>query len=415
MTVHPILAALRKHKAGATLIALQIALTLAIVCNAIFIIGQRAERIARPTGLAEDTVFLVTQQWVGSFDMADSTAVEKLDAMQREDIAALRSMPDVASVASISTLPLLNSSTDASIGTRPDQQQSDARTVFYFGDQGMLSALGLRLVAGRAFEAGDITHQATGDPHEPSVVIVTQTLATKLFPQGDALGKRIYFNASNKPAVIVGEVERLQVSTTHGWAKNFTWNSTLVPIRLDANTSSYAVRARPGRLDAAMKAVPPTLYEVNPMRVLTDQSVRSFADIRAEAYRSDLGMAILMGVICLILLAVTAAGIVGLSSFWVAQRTRQIGMRRALGARKRDILHYFQIENLLIASGGAIPGVMLTVILNVWLMSHYEMTRLPLSYVVIGVAMVLVLGQLAVFIPARRASRVPPVAAMRSA
>ena len=65
MTLHPILAALRKHKAGVVLISLQIALTLAIVCNAIFIIGQRIERVNRPTGLDENDLLLVSQQWVG--------------------------------------------------------------------------------------------------------------------------------------------------------------------------------------------------------------------------------------------------------------------------------------------------------------------------------------------------------------
>src|SRR5690606_27794971 len=105
-------------------------------------------------------------------------------------------------------------------------------------------------------------------------------------------------------------------------------------------------------------AATPALYKVNPMRVLDDESVLSFGEIRAKAYRADRGMAILMGVVCLILLCVTAAGIVGLTSFWVGQRHRQIGVRRALGARKVDILHYFQIENLLIAGTGVVLGVL---------------------------------------------------------
>jgi len=150
------------------------------------------------------------------------------------------------------------------------------------------------------------------------------------------------------------------------------------------------------------------------MRVLDDHSVRSFAEIRARAYRADVGMAILMSVICLILLAVTAAGIVGLTSFWVGQRRRQIGVRRALGARKVDILHYFQLENLLIAGIGAVIGILLAVALNLWLITRFEMDRMPVIYVVIGVLAVLALGQAAVFVPARRASNVPPLAATRA-
>jgi putative ABC transport system permease protein len=151
------------------------------------------------------------------------------------------------------------------------------------------------------------------------------------------------------------------------------------------------------------------------MRVLDDdESIKSFADIRASAYRADVGMAVLMGVVCLILLCVTAAGIVGLTSFWVGQRHRQIGVRRALGARKIDILHYFQIENLLIAGVGVVLGVLMAVGLNMWLMTHYEMTRIPVLYVLTGVLAMLAIGQAAVFVPARRASNVPPVVATRA-
>ncbi|NUO72999.1 MAG: FtsX-like permease family protein [Frateuria sp.] len=415
MNLHPMIAALRKHKAGVVLIALQIALTLAIVCNAIFIIGQRVQRVNRPTGLDENNLMLVSQQWVGAPSGDQPGDVDKLDSLQQADLAALRGMPDVVSVAPINSLPLLNSSWNGSAALKPgtDLRSGNARTTFYFGDDRMLATLGLKLVAGRAFTAADVQHRGFRDQSEPSIVIVTRALADKLFPQG-AVGKVMYLDGSSTPTTIIGVVERLQVPGTGSWTNGFVWNATLEPIRLDANFSRYAIRTKPGRLQAAMKAVTPTLYGVNPLRVLDDDSVKSFADIRAEAYRADVGMAVLMGVVCLILIGVTAAGIVGLTSFWVGQRHRQIGVRRALGARKVDILHYFQAENLLIAGVGALIGVLLAIGLNLWLMHHYEMDRLPVLYVLAGVAAVLVLGQAAVFAPARRASNVPPVVATRS-
>jgi putative ABC transport system permease protein len=418
MKLHPILAALRKHKAGTVLIALQIALTLAIVCNAVFIIGQRIDRVNRTTGLDEGDLFLVSQQWVGAPNSDSADGVEKLDAMQREDLAALRQLPDVASVAPINSLPLLNSSWTGSVSHKPGAQlggKGNTRTAYYFTDEQMLSTLGVRLVAGRAFNAGDVQHQGFRDQRDRPVAIITQQLADKLFPKGDAVGKVMYTDGSNAPTTIIGVVARMQIPATASWGNDFAWYSTLIPTRLDANFARYAVRAKPGRLDAAMRAVAPTLYKVNPMRVLDDDSVKPFSEIRARAYRADVGMAILMGVICLILLCVTAAGIVGLTSFWVGQRHRQIGVRRALGARKIDILRYFQIENLLIAGVGVVIGVLLSLGLNMWLMSHYEMTRIPVLYVLTGVLAMLAIGQAAVFAPARRASNVPPVVATRAA
>ncbi|MGH8600407.1 MAG: hypothetical protein ACRET1_07075, partial [Burkholderiales bacterium] len=132
MTVHPLIAALRKHKAGVVLIALQIALTLAIVCNAIFIISQRVERIRRPTGIDENNLFVILQSWVGAPTGDDPASIDQLDAMQRTDVATLRGLPDVQSAIAINSLPLLNSTWSGSIGLKPDQQNQTAHAAFYF-------------------------------------------------------------------------------------------------------------------------------------------------------------------------------------------------------------------------------------------------------------------------------------------
>jgi putative ABC transport system permease protein len=246
------------------------------------------------------------------------------------------------------------------------------------------------------------------------VVIVSKPVADKLFPRGGALGKTIY--QDGKPATIVGIIERLQTPTTQAWGSTWAYNSVLEPVRLDGASASYAVRARPGREQAVMREARKALLAVNPLRVMPESwGIQSLSQIRAKVYRADQAMALLMGTICVILLGVTAAGIVGLTSFWVGQRHKQIGVRRALGARKADIVRYFQVENLLVAGGGVVLGVALAALLNVWLMAHYAMPRLPSGYVVVGALALLVLGQLAVWVPARRASCVPPVVATRAA
>jgi putative ABC transport system permease protein len=416
MTLHPLLAALRRHKAGVVLIALQIALTLAIVCNAVFIIGSRIERIHRPSGLNESDLFMVSQHWVGAPTGDDQATTDKLDSMLLADLATLRNLPDVESVTPINSLPLANSTWSGGVSTKPDEKNEPAHVAYYFGGKDMLKTLGAHLVAGRDFTDDEIRHQAARAPNVTPITIITQALADKLFPDHDALGKAVYFDGGKTPATIVGILERLQTPSVESWANDFAWNTALVPTRLDSTSSRYAVRAKPGRLNEAMNAATQALYKANPMRVfyLDGKGARSFSDIRANTYRADRGMAILMGVICLILLAVTGAGIVGLTSFWVGQRHKQIGVRRALGARKVDILRYFQTENLLIAGGGALAGIVLAIGLNLWLMHRFEMDRIPVAYVLLGVAVVLALGQLAVFAPARRAANVPPVVATRS-
>ena len=410
MSVHPMISALRKHKAGVILIVLQVALTLAIVCNAIFIIGARIERIARPTGLDEADLFLVTQQWVGLGASADN--MERLDAMQREDLATLRGLPEVASVAPISSLPLLDSAAwNSAVDLKPNQANPTAKANVYFSDDAVLSTLGMRLLAGRAFEADDVGHRPFGDSAAPAVVIVSQDLADRLYPAGDAVGQGIYLDGNATASRIVGVASRLQTPGPNDYGAYY---SVLVPARFNSTFSRYAVRARPGQREAAMKAASSALFRTNGQRVIADDGIQAYADIRQQAYRADIGMAMLMAGVSLILLGVTAAGIFGLTSFWVDQRKRQIGVRRALGARRRDILSYFQLENLLIVGAGAAVGVALAVALNLLLISRYEMTRLPVAYVLLGVVLVISLSQLSTFIPARKAAKVEPASAIRS-
>src|SRR5690606_27202729 len=132
-------------------------------------------------------------------------------------------------------------------------------------------------------------------------------------------------------------------------------------------------------------------------------------------YAQDRTMVWLLVVVCLALLVVTALGIIGLASFWVQQRTRQIGVRRALGATRGQILRYFQTENFLLTTAGIALGMMLAFALNQFLMGRYELPRLPLAYLPIGAIALWLLGQLAVLGPARRAASVSPAIATRSA
>jgi putative ABC transport system permease protein len=411
MRAHPIVAALSRHKAAALLIVLQIALTLAIVANALFIIGQRLERMGRPTGIDEHDLIRILQQWPAAPTGNDAAAIEQLDALQRTDLATLRSLPDVQNVAASTSIPLLYGYTAGAITLDANQKGLSVHAAYYYGDQYLRATLGLHLIAGRDFDASEIRH-GRAEPGSP-VIIVSQTVADALFPNGNALGKTVY--QDGKPSTIVGIVERLQ--TPRRSDSSWAYNSVLEPLRADDAYAGYVVRARPGREQAAMREARTALFAVNPLRLMPEPSagLHAFSEIRARAYRPDRGMALLMTVVCTILLCVTAAGIVGLTSFWVGQRYRQIGVRRALGARRLDILLYFQLENLLIAGGGVVGGTLLAFGLNAWLMTHYEMAHLPLIYVATGAVAMLVLGQAAVLVPARRASHVSPVVATRSA
>jgi putative ABC transport system permease protein len=140
---------------------------------------------------------------------------------------------------------------------------------------------------------------------------------------------------------------------------------------------------------------------------------RTYDEVRRSFFGNDRAMAGTLAGVIAAMLAITALGIAGLTSFWVAQRRRTIGVRRALGATRRDILRYFQTENFLLATLGISLGMGLAYGVNLLLMQHYELPRLPSVYLPAGAIALWLIGQLAVLGPALRAAAVPPVVATR--
>jgi len=408
--IRPILSALRRHKAGTLLIALQIALTLAIVCNALFIIQQRLANLSAASGVDEANVFVIANMWA---DLGQST--EQVDAQVRADLLALRQLPAVREATPASGYPLRGGGWDNFITMTPDQTTPTTDAAVYTGDEHFIDALGLKLVAGRNFRPDEVIVMGTQQAITPPTAIVSKALADRLFPDGNALGKSFYAMGAT-PSTIVGIVDPLHRQGVDQWSNTYAGQALIWPMRADDSRGIYyIVRARPGQLAGAMREAPKALFAQSRLRIIDpEDGVQDYATIRHKVYDRDRGMAILMGIICTVLLAITAAGIVGLTSFWVGQRRKQIGVRRALGARQRDILAYFLTENFLISATGVVLGAVLAIAFNLWTVTRFEMSHMSMAYVGVGVVVLLLLGQGAVLAPALRASRVSPVEATRS-
>ena len=406
LQIKPILAALKRHRAGTILIVLQIALTLAIVCNALFIIKQRVARMSRPTGMIESNLLTVQNHWAG-VDTA------KIPSLTEADLLALRQLPGVEDAAQASAFPLLESGADEGIRIDPNRKRWISLAAEYFVDDHALATMGVQLIAGRNFRADEIHVVDPAAERSLPEVIITKALADMLYPGSSALGKPIYIgNNSPSPSTVIGIVNQLQTPfpTAH-----FVDCAVLLPALLAGSDGNYLIRSKPGQLAAVAKEAQAALIKLNRLRVFPpDGGIRTFAVVRDQAYESDRGIAIMLGAICVVLLIITGAGIVGLTSFWVGQRRKQIGVRRALGATRGDILSYFLTENFLISLGGLLIGTVLAISLSEWLVIRFEMERLSMPYLLASAAVLLLLGQAATLTPALRASRVPPAEATRS-
>jgi putative ABC transport system permease protein len=416
MQVLPILWALRRRKGGALVVALQITLTLAVVSNSLSLIEERLSHMARPTGLVEEDLLTVRNTWIG----VESTETASLT---RADLDALRQLPGVEDATAMSYFPLRERGWDEYIRLDPNSKERIGHAAIYPADDHSLRTLGVSLIAGRNFRPEEIVTRGMDAFGSPSVVIVSQSLANLVFPGRSALGKSIYLNinSDHSPSLIVGIVQRLVAPWGESFADAFFNNSVLVPFQVVEPTSYYLVRARAGQAHSVQEALRDTLFSVHRMRVVPERSaissvsgIRNFSEVRASAYKNDRGVAVVMGVICAVTLVITAAGIVGLTSFWVAQRRRQIGIRRALGATRFDIVVYFLTENMLISSAGILGGATLGMLLNLRLMNHFAIQRMSPLYMLFSVAIVLLLGQFATLVPAVQAAQVSPAEATRS-
>jgi putative ABC transport system permease protein len=403
MGFRPILSAMRRNKFGALLIATQMAVTLAFLANALTLVEQRIAWSDRPSGLDEANIFVIHSETVD--DARD------LAARQADDVDALRALNGVADAYATNMYPLEGGGWIETVNLTADQKTPTAFAAHYMGDDHALHTMGLKLVAGRNFTPDEIVNRTENDLPMPSGFIVTKALAAKLFPQGNALGQPIFIE-NEKPIAIIGIVDRLQGPMTDatGFDSTYSENSVLTPYRLIGERNVYMVRVQPGQLNAVMKAAEQKLMQLQGNRIVQSQSM---PDVRADAYRGDHGLIVLLTSICVALLVVTAFGIIGLTSYWVAQRRQQIGIRRALGATRQGIVRYFQTENFMIAAAGAAVGIAFAIALNLWMVRSFEMVRMDNSRALIGALIILLLGQFAVLWPAFRAASIPPALATR--
>lgn len=403
MQICPILVALRRHRLATLLIAFEIALACAVLCNACFLIANRIDLLHVQSGV--DEASLATVQLTG---YEDSQAVD----LNARVLSGLRNIPSMQSVTVLNSIPFGARRGTAGITLDMAGKHFGGVVEFYVGGPGSLQALGVHVTAGRGPQDDDFRPFEGLMPGDASVQI-THSLAEHLWPGTNPLGKELWLDKMHYR--VVGVIDHLVRPDPSGWPGESKDWSIFVPAQPGKLLAgSYLLRADPKDISRVLRDACTMIAKIAPDTVIDQEGTQTLSDLRTNQFRQDRAMVgMLVGVIVALLL-VTALGIVGLASFWVAQRRKQIGIRRAIGATRSDILHYFQTENFLIVTFGIVLGMALAFALNVVLMKFYELPHLPLIYLPIGAVVLWGLGQLAVLGPAMRAAAVSPVVATRS-
>lgn len=401
--IGPISRALLRNKVGAILIAIQIAVTMTIIVNSVFIVVDRHQQMQRESGIDEANSFYLNSAGFAKDFNAKVTV--------HEDLALLRSLPGVVDAVQMTAIPMSNSGWSMGLQTQAGAEYDGVGTAIYMVDEHGLNALDVKLIAGENFAATDISWRDKAQTNWPAKTIITQAMAEKLFPDEGwqaALGKTVFIS-DVQPMVITGIMDKLQAPWT-GWDN--VENAMLSPENMNFDSTKYFVRTEPGRRDEIMKQVEELLNASNPGRIIRD--IKTIDETRQRSYRGHTAMIKILTTVMIILTIVTALGIVGLASFSVNSRKKQIGTRRALGASQGAIVRYFMLENLLISSVGVVFGAISTVGLNILLVNMFELKSIDWYYIPVGMLVLWIVGQLAVYGPARKAANIPPALATRT-
>jgi len=403
MELGPIWRALMRNKTSYVLIALQIAVTMAIMVNAIGIIQERSRLMARPSGVDEDNIFYL---WSVVFDPEAD-----FEARIAADLDAMRRFPGVHNAVMSNTVPLRNGGWSEGARLEPDPALESTGVALYFSDEHGIDTFGVNLIAGRNFNVSEANWYDFEGDDWPPVTIVTRAMAEEMFPDetvNDVLGKTYYIQTNN-PVTIIGVIERMQAAW-NSWSG--VERSMLVPMKRGASAVRYIVRAEAGYRDEIMPQIEEMLASSGTDRIV--RGVTTMQETRERSYLEDAAMVKLLVFIVTVLTAITGLGIVGLASFSVARRTRQIGTRRALGASRLAILRYFMLENFVISTVGVIGGAVIAIGINIWMVEAFGLQRIAWYLIPAAMLTLWLVGQLAVYGPARRATMVSPALATRT-
>jgi putative ABC transport system permease protein len=278
-----------------------------------------------------------------------------------------------------------------------DNDDADFRVIDgdYFG------AMRIPLLAGRAFERRDSLESR-------KVVIVNEPFAKKLFPNENPMGKHLKM-FEGKPGFVVREIVGIVGGNKHFALQESNRPAIFIPGSFTRMNVVVRSAGDPAMLATAVRQ---SIRAIDPDEATS--AFRTMEDVVSSSTAGDRFNALLLGAFGGIALLLTAAGIFGVLSYLVTQRTREIGLRMALGAQRTDVLREIVGHGVRLAMLGLCIGVVAAVVMTRWMSSVLFDVKPtdPLTFATVAVVLGTV-AFLASYVPARRAMRVDPIVALR--
>jgi putative ABC transport system permease protein len=402
MQFGPIFRSLLRNRARVVLIVAEVALTLAIVANCLSLILDTRAKLARSSGFDDEHIAVLQ---ANPFDdhLRQQTV---LDQLVDQDRRALRAVPGVRAVSHTSLRPWQRSGSITSMRV-PGTHDEPVSTQICSVDPGIFETLGVSIAEGRGFTEAEYDHGANAPPTEVQPIVVSRALADRFYPGGGAVGKQIGDSDESQHFLIVGIIDRYY--NPFGGTDERVVFQPARSVAFDQG-SLYMVRTQgdPGRL---LPQLEKALLGVEKGRLIR---TRTLVEDRTQFRGRDRILVASLNAVMVLLVLVTALGIVGLTSFSVGERRKQIGTRRALGADRAAIVRHFLLENWMVTSLGIVLGAGLAYALNFGIVTWVAGARLSPAVVAAGALGLWIIGIGAALGPALRGAQVPPAIATRN-
>ncbi len=400
MEFGPIIRALKRNKVRFLLIVVQIAITLAVVTNAITMIRDEGEKMLKRSGFDDDNIV-----WVRTKPFAP--AFKELPyriSVVNSDLRAIQAIPGVVAVANTNFLPWQGGGSSGEVSAGGGDG-SKFRTQMYYNTPGILDALGVHLVSGRPLRDTDIDD----DPNSkaPNPAVISRDLEKLVFKGQSAVGRQL-IDSDNTVVNVVGVFDPFY--NPYGWPIHEY--AVMYAGHVSSRGSTYLVRVKPGTMAQVVPLMEKRMLQANNGRNIQMKTIDEIKDTYFTQGRIVRGA---MSMVIALIVLVTGLGIVGVTAFSVTERRKQIGTRRALGATKGAVLRYFLLENWIVTNAGLILGVAAAYGLNILLVTKTSGAKLDWRYLAVAIVLLWLQGIIATLIPAMRATRFSPVIATRGA
>lgn len=392
---------LRKFTTG--LLILQLAITLGLLVNSTILAFDTKGKVSQSTGLDDDNILIISSQPTSG----NYRDLDYFRSIASQDIAKLSQLPGVNSVSVMNQLPVASRGMLSNIHDvdNPEQEKTDKylKDVKYIITQEHLAqAIGLTLLEGRFLIKED---QLDFGSQETRNIVITESLKHALYGDDSAIGQE------TNNGFIVGVVKDIILDPTLPSDKQYGLFANTIMEYIFVGRF-YVLNVEPQQMARVRSQVSETILGVQAERDIF--RVFTMQEHLNRFYRDDKGLADLFLLLCGLMLFITAISSYAYSQFHISRQQKYIGIRRALGARKKDILYYVLTENWLVYGLGCLLGVMVAFGFNILLSQYISLSKPDIVLFLLAIGVIFISGTVATWFPAIRTSNIPPVIATKT-